>query len=364
MLRMVKIMWLLGLCTVVRTTHAVQPVLSNTVITDVSDRAFSLFLTSDQIGRPSLDVFTDANGVNLVPGLNVSSYNIHTGSPALTNIDRLQSKESIAQALKEKGIVKFQVAGLSPDTNYYLRVSLQSDVLLETTSCPDDGVPFCLDIQNLIPIKTAKKSSREDITSELFMNDALLYLSPLIDAQMNLGEVLIISSENSQYPVSAIIGDGVTAPYALVDLNNIYGDTTGKSLKLIGANPQVLGNTGEAIIVKNYKGVLGDTTDIAMLAINQGAGVLMMPMEISYGDCNADGVVNGYDELLLANVMAGVIGSQEYQITGFHPIICNLYKEGGVHSLKVDAVIDQVDANLLLDLLIGKIGLESLPGGL
>lgn len=359
MLRMVKLIWFSVLSGALCLAHAAQPVLSNVVITDVSDRAFSIFLTADQIGQPSLEVFSDINGTNLIPDLMVSSYDVHTGNPALVDINRQQSKESIAQELKSKGIVKILVTGLSPDTDYYIRIGMKSFASMETTLCPDAGVEFCLNILNLVPVKTAIKSSREDSTTELFVNDVLLYLNP----QANTGEVLIMASENSMYPVSAIVGDGVPAPFVFVDLNNVYGSSSEESHRLTGFSQKIFGNVGEAIIVQSYRGNQGNMTGVGMLGLNHGTGSLMSAMEVSYGDCNGDKIINGYDGLLLANVIAGVLGVDEYQVAGFHPAICNLYKEDGLNSLKTNVLIDQADASLLLDLLIGKIGLESLPDG-
>jgi len=335
----------------------VQPLLSEPVITDVTDRAFSLIWTTVQQGQPLIEVYSDAAATSPVTGTSLTFNEPVTGNPALSGIDRQTSKNSIAQSAKSLGIVKVSIAGLNPDTDYFVKFGVQADVTDEITLCPDAGSGFCPAPAGLLTIHTAKQPVRESSITELFVNDPLQVLN--ITAQP--GELIIAGVETSRYPVSAFVGDGAPAPYALIDLNNLYSAANSQSLQLNGFNQQPQGNTGEGLIIRHYKGVNGSDTNVHVTGINQGNGALMLPLARDYGDCNSDGRIDGYDNLLLANVVAGTLVEQDYAPAAFHPVLCDLYKEKGINSVDTSVVINVEDKNRHESLLTGKLPVTSFP---
>jgi len=337
--------------------HAVQPILSEPVITDVSDRAFSLIWTTDQPGQPLIEIFSDAVGTLPVTGFTLSSYGPSTGNPSLNGAARQASKDAITQAAKLLGIVKTTVTGLTPDTDYFVKFGIDADLTPDITLCPDAGVGFCLAQPGLLAITTAIQPVRESSITELFLNDPLLVLN--ITAQQ--GELIIAGVETSRYPISVFVGDGVPAPYALIDLNNVYSAVSNQSLQLSGLNQQAQGNTGEGLIIRHYKGVNGSDANVHVIDINQGTGALMSPLAQSYGDCNSDGRIDGYDNLLLANVVAGTLIEADFITAAFHPALCNLYKENGIDSVSTSVVIDVEDKTRHESLITGKLPVTSLP---
>lgn len=351
--------WFLLLFVISSVAQGVQPVLSEAVVTDVTDRAFSLIWTTDQSGQPSIEIFSDAAGTQPVTsGLTITPYEIFTGNPVLDESGRQASKDSITQSAKTFGIVRMTVSGLVAGTDYFLKFGLQADATLETTLCPDAGESFCPNAGiTLLAIRTEQLPIRVSTASQLFLNDYLLVLN--VTAQS--GELVIVGAETANYPVSAFIGDGAPVPYAIIDLNNFFTAVSNQSIQITGSNVKTFGDVGEGLIVRHYKGTSGSVTDVQVVGINQGTGALMTPIDRDYGDCNNNGRIDSYDHLLLENVVAGILPSADYVSVAFHSVLCNLYKEDGLNSLKTSVVLDIEDGTRLKALLIGKTPVSNLP---
>jgi hypothetical protein len=338
--------------------YSAGPVLSDLLVTDVTDRSFSLIWTSDQPGQEIVEVYNDSGGTQLVNGFNVSEYSVFTGSPASDGTNRQQSIDSIAQAAKALGIYQALVTGLDPNTNYYIKFGIQSDATGDITLCPDVGAVLCPDAHaGLIPVVTQSQPNRISSAPDVFLNDYLLSLN----LSAKKGELVVISMETSNYPVSAYVGDGVPEPYALIEMNNLFSSMDQQTLPINGSLEQSYGNTGEAFIVRLYKGLQGSDIDVMMAGAQLGTGATQAPIDKSYGDCNGDGQINGYDDLLLSKVIAEGLTSNDYSTVAFHPVLCNLYKESGIYSVATDVVIDAEDKIRLEELLIGQKSIASFP---
>ena len=340
-------------------SYAISPVLSQPVITNVTDRSFSLIWTSDQSGSPLVEIYSDAAGtVPVVSDISITPYGVFTGNPALDESDRQSSIDSIVAVAKSNGIFEVTVAGLMPATQYFIKHGVQAELTQETTLCPDSAASFCPDANlDLLSLTTELSAERVDASTHLYMNDVLLGLN--VNTQQ--GQLVIINAETAAYPVSAFVGDGVPAPYVVVDLNNFFAVPAHTSLLLTGSSVKNIGDTGEGLVVRYYKGVNGSETSIVAVDVNQKRGALMTPVTRKYGDCNSDGRVNNYDHLLMANVVAGLLQETEYVNAAFHPVFCNLYKEDGLHSIATSVQIDGEDQSRLEALLIGKSNSVNLP---
>ncbi len=340
-------------------SYAVSPVLSEPVITNVTDRSFTLIWTSNQVGLPIVEVYSDAAGiVPVVSGISFIPYAVRSGNPALDESSRQSSIDSIVAAAKSNGVFEVTVVGLAPATQYYIKHGVQADSTLEITKCPDSGASFCPDANfALIDVTTENSVERISASENLFLNDVLLSLN--VSAQQ--GQLVIVSTETANYPVSGYVGDGVTAPYVVLDLNNLYTTSTNTSLLLTGSSVKAFGDTGEALVVRQYKGVSGSETSIKAVNINQQRGVVMAPLDIKYGDCNNDGRINNYDHMLLTNAVAGILPETSYTSVAFHPVFCNLYKEDGLNSVATSVVLDSEDKMRLEALLVGKTNVTNFP---
>jgi len=339
--------------------HAVPAVLSDVLVTDVSDRSFSLVWTSDQLGQPSIEVYSDAAATNLLTNVTVAVYPVSTGDPGLTGQARSNSINSIVQAAQALGIVKVSVSGLSPATAYYIKYGFDNNAQ-EVTLCPDAGAVYCPSATGLVSLQTASAQSRisgSGGTDALFENDQLL----LIDQQVQEGELLVIGVEYSSYPISVFVGDGMTPPYVLADVNNLYAQTDQRSMQLRGLMDSSMGNLGEALVVRHYRGQAGSTSQLQTLAAASGSGAVMSTQQASFGDCNGDSFLNGYDALLMNHVVAATFTQSDYANVAFHPLLCNLYSEEGLHNVTPLVNIDAADKSLVDDLLIGIVQQQDLP---
>ena len=340
-------------------SQAVQPVLSEAIITDVTDRSFSLIWTSDQQGLSTVELYSDASAtVPIISGVSSLVYDIHTGSPELDELNRQASISSIEDAAKALGIIKVTITGLSPSTDYFIKFSVQNDATLEATLCPDAGAVYCPGLSaSLLSLTTELAPVRTTSASQLYVTDILLENN----ANAQYGELLLLNAETAKYPISSFVGDGVPVPYATLDLNNLYSTTSNQSLLLAGSTIEAFGDIGEGLVVRHYKGTGGSVTTVKVAGINQQTGALLTAIDRDYGDCNSDGNIDGYDHLLLSNVVAGILPATDFSSVAFHPLLCNLYKEAGIDSVSTTVVIDDEDKTRLEGLLIGKTAPSSLP---
>lgn len=320
--------------------------LSEVIISDVTDRSFSLIWTTDQQGSPNIEIYSDAAGVLPVANTSSGLYQVHTGDPLLERSSRSTSITDIEDAAKTLGIVKMTVAGLDPATQYYIKFSITNATTLESTVCPDVGIDYCPNsFSGLLSLITEQAPMRT-ASALLFVTDILLEQS--VSAQS--GELIILNAESANYPISAFVGDGVPLPYASLDVNNLFSSTTNKTLVMAGSTVKSYGDIGEGLVVHHYKGVNGGVTTIKIAGINKKTGALFTAIDREYGDCNSDGNVNAYDHMLLANIIADALQVVDYLSVAFHPVFCNLYKESGINSIATSVVIDNEDKTRLVNL--------------
>lgn len=333
-------------------------ILSNPVISDVSDRSFSLIWTTDQAGDFFLELYSDQAGTQQISGFNVSNYGIKTASSLfLTPQDEL-NKAAIVNALEAKGIAKVVVSGLQGNTTYYIKYGVIDSATTELTRCPDSGITYCLDTSSeLFSVKTENKVIREFSVSEMILNDVILH----IDVSAEQGEIVLISTEATDYPASTIIGDVAPTPYALIDLNNYFDASSNVSVQMSSVAATAQGNPSKALNIVRYSGINGLTNQLAVLDTALNSGNIVGVLDRSLGDCNADGNTDGYDNLLLTNYLAGVFASESDENISFHKFLCNLTLESGLNYVDADVVIDSQDLLLHNELLVGRQNTNTLP---
>lgn len=339
------------------TVQAVPAVLSDVLVTDVSDRSFSLVWTTDQPGQPGVEVYTDSGASNRLNNISISYYPVSTGNPALTGQARDDSINSIVQAAQSLGIIKLRVSGLTPATSYFVKYGFEN-AAQETTLCPDAGIALCPSSAGMLSLQTAAEQSRINSTGNaLFENDQLL----LGDQQIQTGELLLIGVEYARYPTSVFAGDGMALPYVLFDMNNLYAQADQRSMQVRGRVDSSMGNLGEALVVRRYRGQAGSTSQLEVLAAATGSGAIIAAEPATTGDCNGDGFLNGYDALLMSHAVATSFAQSDYSSVAFHPLLCNLFSDEGLHNVTPLVNIDGADKTLLESLLIGVVQPENLP---
>lgn len=344
--------------------YAANTELSDLVIADVTDRSLSVIFTLSEEALPALAVYTDEGASAPAPDIEIVAFPVHTGDPTISGQFRSHSIASIVNGAKSRFIVKLEVQGLEPETAYYLRPSATSESSGEETICPDAGSDYCRGIDvDLLTVETGKAGLHAalDISSgnsQLYLNDQVI-----IDTEKgNPGDLAIIAVEGARYPLSAFVGDGVVLQKAVVDLNNLYSDSDHSLLRIEGSMSDAQrGDFGEAVQVRLYQGSEGKSTVYRGIGINSGKGEVVFLNKSALGDCNLDGAVNVYDQLLLSWVVDNNPLAELQRKIAFHPALCDLYKEGGIDNLSMAPEINDADLVRLKEFLVGIKTADELP---
>jgi hypothetical protein len=203
------------------------PETSSVRITGVTTSSFSVVWMTDVAAKPTAEIYSDSAMMNQITG-NV----VVTPMPA--------SSQEVVQAAKSRGIMKVRVSGLVASTKYYVRT---------VTRDPSD--PSSVAYSPLFEVVTASRVAPYRLLGgslQGFSNDLVsfrVYIRPLdTEAKPGLGDLVILESEGSSYPLSTFVGEGITAPEGVLDLNNLFG-ADGVSLDIMGR---------EKIVLRIYRG--------------------------------------------------------------------------------------------------------------
>jgi hypothetical protein len=224
------------------------PAVKDLFVTDVTPRSFSVIWVSAEASRidfPYLFVYSDPDGLIPVLDAEVTPHPVENGS---TDIQGLA---------EDNGVMKVRVKGLEPDTAYYFQTITTSKITSETTLYPEEP-PFPA-------VTTEKRASRsresgEDVVP--FTND-LVYAECFFDDGVTPAEgtLLIATVEGGDYPVSVFVGDGIDPPFALIDLNNVFGRDSNESLNVTQNGNLTLvnfrGKFGNALVTHRVPGDSG-----------------------------------------------------------------------------------------------------------
>jgi len=342
---------------VLNNSSLAMPVLSKLVVSDVSDRSFSIIFTADVQGTPFLEVYSNSEATSPAVGYELEFLPVQTGD--VTDFVS-ESKNIIRNLSKSLGINKVTVTGLSPNQQYFIKVGYKEDLTGDQTICPDSGVLNCLAITGIVAVKTNEKISRTVASAEdtvIKLGENFVYLN----SDASKGELILLASENSKYPISVYMGDGVPVPYTRFDLNNLTKIDQSNTYFVKGQDVRENGNYGDAVIVRNYRGTAEDTSEVYTIGSSKGDGTNIEPNLAIMGDCNNDGKVNSYDILLMQYVISNNIMASDYSKFPFHILPCDLVKSNDVYSLDTGIMVDDEDYDQLSDLLVGKTESNNLP---
>ena len=289
-----------------------SPEISNFVVTDVTPVSFSVIWTSSEPSTCGIKVFGDPVGTQLLEDVTLVSMPVENRDPG------------IVQKAEGNGVMKIRVTGLVPDTRYYFQTVTTSKDTFETSYFPSSH-PYP-------EVITAYRCSRSiAVGPDLvpFANDVInvecYHLDGVTPAE---GTILLAYVYGSDYPVSSFVGDGASAPFAYVDINNAFSEDTFENMYLSGHESlilvQYMGIQG--LIVQNYgipcndllaefkpplvkDDCIGDfrgdgsvdVEDLSVFALSFG---LMHDFDLLYipvwGDLDGDGDVDGMDMAILA----------------------------------------------------------------
>jgi len=184
-------------------------VVSDTQITDVTTRAFSVvWVSSEPVTSATVKVFRDSTDIT-------ATLNVNLVSPS---------------SALQRGIVKVDVTGLTPVTTVSVRTV--------TNGSESDR----------LSVRTAAESTKANSNNQPIVNDLIMHKIFLPDGVTPAegGLLLVKAPRLSSYPLTAFVGQGFTAPVAVIDLNNLFNDTTGLSAEVLA---------GEVLEVTEFRGL-------------------------------------------------------------------------------------------------------------
>jgi len=250
-------------------------------VTDVTTSSFSLVWMTDVAAEPTVELYGDF-GMTLP----ISDGIVITPMPDVN--------PAVADAARKKGIMKVRVSGLSPGSRYFAR---------SVTRDPADpsNVKYSIP-QEVNTAAEVRPYKRAGDTLNGFANDLLamnVYIRPVANGYPlpGQGDLLVLETAGSPYPLSAFVGSGAVSSEGVMDLNNLLGaDLSSLSGTDLTSLP-VAG--GERIIVHVYRGdsltSLATLDHYRRLPAPGGEIAVQSPVMGHYADINLDGKVDGQD---------------------------------------------------------------------
>ena len=263
-------------------------------VTDVTPRAFSLVWVSNQEASCFANVYTDAEGSNLIKDVTIMDES--AGHPPAG----------------QNGVMKVKVSGLNPDSLYYFQIVTVSGELVQVE-----------------PASGPLPSVRTELTSVVVNNDLLAHRILMSDGLTPAeGALLLAEVQGGSYPITGWVGDGVSVPWAFVDLNNVYSKTERKNLELFG---------GEAITLESVGGLLGFRRLYATVPGETGLVQTLSP-EPSDEECTLDNAGPVIETEQLSPAPGVAIGYDIPLISGTYS---DPYSEIDVNTVRL--LVDDVD---------------------
>jgi len=188
-----------------------EPLVSHLVVTDVTPRSFSVVWISSEPSICSLRVFDDQH--QELSGLS------------------LVSESGLHPPAEDLGVMKVTVTNLQPNTTYYFQT---------LTTSKGDGK---LTISPLEPT-----SVQTELNSIVVHNDVLAHRIFQRDGETAAqGALLLAEVDSGNYPITGWVETGDFAPWAFVNLDNIYSRETHTNLELAGGEGLTLTSIGGSL---------------------------------------------------------------------------------------------------------------------
>jgi len=239
-------------------------------ITDVTPSSFAVVWLTDVAAEPTVQVFSDS-----------------AASREITDTVRIaampDASAAVATAARAKGIMKVRVSGLAAGTTYYVRT---------VTVDPGNTSSVGYSAHQAVPLASVVAPYRTDQTGSLrpCANDLAsfpVYIRPADTSELpGLGDLLLLETEGSPFPVSAFVGQGIAAPEGLLDLNNLF-DLDGLGLHLA--------NDAKATLRIYRGGTLTSLLHYRTIPAGSDLVNVTEPVRGFFADLNLDGKVDAAD---------------------------------------------------------------------
>jgi hypothetical protein len=259
----------LALVVFCRTAMAVPDTISARV-TDVTPTSISMVWMTDIPADPTVEVYSDAGMTTPV-------------IEGVTIIPMPDATQETIVAAKAGGVMKVRVTGLVNGTRYYVRSVTRNS--LDPASRGYSALHEVTTADEVRPYVRAQDGSLAGYSNDLATMK--MYVRPSDQGiGPGLGSLLLLETAASAYPLSAFVGNGITMPEGLIDLNNLFGSD----------RTSMLINGGEITQLRFYRGgALSTLLHYRRIASNSGVGASMDPIKGFFADINLDGKVDDAD---------------------------------------------------------------------
>ena len=279
-----KILLAIVTCILLAGPALAVPEIVSVRVTDLTATSLSLVWMTDVDVMPSIEVYGDPAMTNrLDGGLQIA---------ALPDVP-----VAVAAAARSKGIMKVRVAGLQPDSTYYVRA-----VTRDTADPQNVGYSQLLEVKTASaarPYRTAADGTLEGVANDLLAMQ--VYIRPAdTDPLPGTGDLLVVTAADSPWPVSVFVGAGTVSREGIVDLNNLVGNDL-TSLALNGGERlQVLVYRGDSLTTRatlEPRTPLATLTHYRRLPAPDGTGLVTVqaPQQGFFADVNLDGRIDDAD---------------------------------------------------------------------
>jgi hypothetical protein len=266
------------------------PQVSEVMVTDITTRSFSLVWKSSEAATASLKVYDG------------SACNVETAGAVITPHPTNSGDAAIKTAAETSGVMKVMVAGLSSDTEYCYQTVTTSKSTSDVTTAPSVPAKVVTEFQT---VRTYIEEGTNAIKP--FSNDLIIF--PVYQPDQitfSEGSLLIVEGPGGSR-VSSFVGDGVSSPNALIDLNNLFTST--------GTNMDIAG--GEIVIIREFRGNNGKTESATLVRFREAPedmelSMIKSPVPCFFADNDCNGRVEIIDVQRGFNLWGKLIGDNAY----------------------------------------------------
>ncbi|HKZ17392.1 MAG TPA: hypothetical protein VJ161_08005 [Geobacteraceae bacterium] len=239
-------------------------------VTDVTTSSFAVVWMTDVAATPGVEVYGDSSMINRL-------------SDTLAITPMPDAPQEVLVASRNKGILKVRVTGLTPSTNYYVRTITVDPA--DPTNIGYSGLQEVTTASTVVPYRQAEDGTLQGVANDLI--PLRVYIRPNDnDSVPGLGDLLLLETPASPYPVTAFVGVGAIAPEGIIDLNNFFG-TDMTSLNILG---------GEKAVLNIYRGgTLSTLFHYRKFPVSSGIVAVGEPVMGFFADINVDGKVDDQD---------------------------------------------------------------------
>ncbi len=233
-------------------------------VTDVSPTSFAIVYRDDEAVDVVLEVFADVQGTIPVASVTIENPYVVSGDAVL------------ATALRDAGLARLRVTGLTPDSAYFFRLSV--------TPAAGGGT-------TVLPAAAPYPSVRTMLRTQPPNN-------PLAGARVDdgtgqpvTGAILLVRATGAQYPLSHVSGDNYSSGFAAVQLSNLYDPASRENLPIAD---------GVSVELEVLAGLAGQAGAGESLAAGENVGETWIPTASpfvlqNFADSDGDGMPDDFE---------------------------------------------------------------------